>query len=71
MTMHEPLLARVPLVDERTLEILARRRSVASPRRRGWLVRRLLLLADVVGLAVAFLLAQWLAVGRGSILFVW
>lgn len=47
-----------PAVDERTLEILERRRSTAAVRRRGWLVRRMLLLADVVGLSVAFLLAE-------------
>jgi exopolysaccharide biosynthesis polyprenyl glycosylphosphotransferase len=58
VTVHEPVLARVPLVDERTREILARRRSATAPRRRGWLVRRMLLLADVLGLALAFLVAQ-------------
>jgi exopolysaccharide biosynthesis polyprenyl glycosylphosphotransferase len=58
MTLHEPLIARVPLVDDRTLEILARRRSVNTPRRRGWVVRRMLLLADVFGLTIAFLVAQ-------------
>src|SRR3954453_1962731 len=45
-------------VDDRTLEILDRRRRTAIVKRRGWLVRRMLLLADVVGLAVAFLLAD-------------
>jgi len=45
------------LADERTLTILERRRN--SPvHRRGWLVRRMLLLADVVGLSFAFALAQ-------------
>jgi exopolysaccharide biosynthesis polyprenyl glycosylphosphotransferase len=43
-------------IDARTLEILHRRRSTALLRR-GWLVRRALLLADVIGLTVAFLLA--------------
>jgi exopolysaccharide biosynthesis polyprenyl glycosylphosphotransferase len=43
-------------VDSRTLEILHRRHSTALLRR-GWLVRRALLLADVLGLTVAFLLA--------------
>ena len=42
------------VVDERTLAILERRRRTAIVRRRGWLVRRMLLLADVVGLCVAF-----------------
>jgi exopolysaccharide biosynthesis polyprenyl glycosylphosphotransferase len=45
-------------IDERTLEILDHRRRTAVVRRRGWLVRRMLLLADVLGLAGAFLLAE-------------
>jgi exopolysaccharide biosynthesis polyprenyl glycosylphosphotransferase len=52
-------------VDDRTLEILDRRRKTATVRRRGWLVHRMLLFADLVGLAAAFLLAEWVA-GRGS-----
>jgi exopolysaccharide biosynthesis polyprenyl glycosylphosphotransferase len=44
-------------LDERTLEILRRRRG-GVVRRRGWLVRRALLVADVVGLSAAFLVAQ-------------
>src|SRR3954466_12579325 len=47
-------------VDDRTLEILDRRRRTAIVKRRGWLVRRFLLLADVVGLAAAFLVADFL-----------
>lgn len=43
-------------VDARTLEILHRRRSTTLLRR-GWLVRRALLLADVLGLTGAFFLA--------------
>jgi exopolysaccharide biosynthesis polyprenyl glycosylphosphotransferase len=46
-------------VDPRTLEILHRRRSTALLRR-GWLMRRALLLADVLGLTGAFFLAQTL-----------
>jgi len=38
--------------DSRTLEILQLRRAAA--RRRGWLVARMLLLADIVGLALAY-----------------
>jgi exopolysaccharide biosynthesis polyprenyl glycosylphosphotransferase len=45
-------------VDDRTLEILDRRRKTAIVKRRGWLVRRMLLLADVLGLATAFLIAE-------------
>jgi exopolysaccharide biosynthesis polyprenyl glycosylphosphotransferase len=46
------------VVDDRTLEILDRRRRTAVIKRRGWLVRRMLLLADLVGLSTAFLLAD-------------
>ncbi len=52
-------------VNDRTLEILKQRRKTAVIRRRGWLVRRMLLLADVCGLAIAFLVAQTL-LGKGS-----
>ncbi len=48
------------VVDERTIEIVERRRRTAIVRRRGWLVRRALLLADLVGLLLAFFVAQWL-----------
>jgi exopolysaccharide biosynthesis polyprenyl glycosylphosphotransferase len=41
----------------RTLEILEHRRG-AGVRRRGWLVRRLLLVADVLGIAAAMVLAE-------------
>jgi exopolysaccharide biosynthesis polyprenyl glycosylphosphotransferase len=42
-------------------EAAALRRSLNSlPKRRGWLVRRMLVLADVVGLTFAFIGAQWL-----------
>ncbi len=47
-------------LDARTLEILDQRRRTAVVRRRGWLIRRALLLADIVGLGAAFLLAQLL-----------
>jgi exopolysaccharide biosynthesis polyprenyl glycosylphosphotransferase len=51
-------------VDERTLEILDRRRRTAVVHRRGWLVRRMLLVADVAGLVLAVVLAEWLTTGR-------
>src|SRR3954452_20913074 len=51
-------------VDERTLEIVERRRRTAVVRRRGWLVRRGLLLADLLGLAAAFVIAE-AATGNG------
>jgi exopolysaccharide biosynthesis polyprenyl glycosylphosphotransferase len=44
--------------DERTIAILDRRRRTATIRRRGWLMRRMLLLADVLGLMLAFAAAQ-------------
>jgi exopolysaccharide biosynthesis polyprenyl glycosylphosphotransferase len=48
-------------VDDRTLRILERRRGALVVKRRGWLVRRVLLVADVVGLTFAFFLAQRVA----------
>src|SRR5829696_2971650 len=45
-------------MDDRTLEILERRRATSTVRRRGWLVRRMLLAADLLGLSVAFIAAQ-------------
>jgi exopolysaccharide biosynthesis polyprenyl glycosylphosphotransferase len=47
-------------LGERTVEILDRRRKTATVRRRGWLVRRMLLGADVAGLLTAFVVAQLL-----------
>jgi len=45
-------------MDERTLQILEHRRRAGTVRRRGWLVRRLLLAADVLGLAAAIVVAE-------------
>jgi exopolysaccharide biosynthesis polyprenyl glycosylphosphotransferase len=45
------------VVGERTLEILERRRLSGSVHRRGWVVRRFLLCADVAALLVAFFAA--------------
>ena len=60
VTNQSPLLQSLQLqeelrttVDERTLQILDRRRRTAVVKRRGWLVRRMLLAADVVGLVSA------------------
>ncbi|MFL5927915.1 MAG: sugar transferase [Gaiellaceae bacterium] len=47
-------------VDARTLEIVEQRRRTAPIKRRGWLVRRMLLVADLVGLLVAFAAAELL-----------
>ena len=47
------------VVGARSLELLERRRRAPpAGRHRGWLVRRLLLIADLTGLSVAFLLAE-------------
>jgi exopolysaccharide biosynthesis polyprenyl glycosylphosphotransferase len=54
------------LVDSRTLAILDHRRRTAGVRRRGWLVRRALLLGDVGGLAVAFLITEILYPASGA-----
>ncbi len=53
-------------LDERTRSILERRRSFEGVRRRGWLVRRALATADVLGLAIAFFLSVWLFGGDSS-----
>jgi exopolysaccharide biosynthesis polyprenyl glycosylphosphotransferase len=52
------------IADRPTLEILERRRT-SNPHRRGWYVRRLLVLADVVGLLLAFALVE-LVFGPGG-----
>jgi exopolysaccharide biosynthesis polyprenyl glycosylphosphotransferase len=56
----EVLLASL---DERTVEIIRRRQAATRPVTRGWLVRRLLLTADVIGLLLAFLVAVLVAGG--------
>src|SRR2546425_13326505 len=53
-------------VTERTLEIIRYRRGHRSARRRGWLVRRALVLADALGLVLAFLLAELVFGGKGA-----
>jgi exopolysaccharide biosynthesis polyprenyl glycosylphosphotransferase len=57
LEIHDEMTATV---DERTLEILERRRRSAVVHGRGWLVRRMLLAADLIGLITAMLLAEWL-----------
>lgn len=51
------------VVDAGTLEILNRRSGVRRTRRRGWLVRRALLTADLVSLTASFLVAEWVFKG--------
>ncbi len=56
----------VLVLDRRTESLLERRRSAADrhpSRRRGWFVRRALLVADAVGLILAYLLAKLIASG--------
>lgn len=74
VTDHSPPLESLRLreelkttLDERTLQILDQRQRTGVVRRRGWLVRRMLLAADVVGLLSALLLAEWLAPARDSV----
>jgi exopolysaccharide biosynthesis polyprenyl glycosylphosphotransferase len=50
----------IDAVDNRTRAILERRHELPY-KRRGWLVRRMLLIADVVGLTLAFMLAEFFA----------
>ncbi len=54
-------------VQGQTLAILERRRRTAKVHRRGWLVRRMLVLADVLGLSIAFLLAEVLVRKHGPV----
>jgi exopolysaccharide biosynthesis polyprenyl glycosylphosphotransferase len=51
------------VVGARTLEILEHRRLSGSVHRRGWVMRRFLLCADLVGLLVAFFAAEILFAG--------
>ena len=59
-----PTLPLLDLVDEGTRELIERRRGHRE-RRRGWLVRRALAAADVVGILLAFALTQ-LALGGSA-----
>jgi exopolysaccharide biosynthesis polyprenyl glycosylphosphotransferase len=60
-------------VDNRTLEVIANRRRAGGVRRRGWLIRRALLTADIVGLCVAFAITELLfePSGDGDVLGRW
>jgi len=53
-------------LNQRTLDILDRRRRTTVGRRRGWLVRRMLFLADILGISLAFLVAELLFGGQRS-----
>jgi exopolysaccharide biosynthesis polyprenyl glycosylphosphotransferase len=58
--LQRPPAAIEDILDQRTRELLARRRAAPKRHRRGWLVRRALASADVIGLLAAFALAEWL-----------
>jgi exopolysaccharide biosynthesis polyprenyl glycosylphosphotransferase len=49
------------VLDRQTIEIIERRRGAPIAKRRGWLMRRALLVADVVGLTGAFIAAEFVA----------
>jgi exopolysaccharide biosynthesis polyprenyl glycosylphosphotransferase len=59
------------VIDDRTLQILARRQRTAIIRRRGWLVHRALLAADIVGLSAAFAVGELLVPGASQALAPW
>jgi len=51
-------------VDERTAAILERRHGIPPKHRRGWMIRRLLLGADLFSIAGAFLISERIFDGR-------
>src|SRR6476620_4781513 len=53
-------------VGARTMEVVSSRRAGERVRRRGWIVRRALLVADLLGLARAVVLAALLVGGTSS-----
>jgi exopolysaccharide biosynthesis polyprenyl glycosylphosphotransferase len=57
-------------LDDRTFELLERRRRAKRPKSRGWLVRRLLLAGDLLGLSLAFLLAAVVSEAEASSVWV-
>ena len=64
---HDEALERIaPGLDDRTLAVIERLRASGGRRGRGWLVRRALALADVVGLTLGFGLTMSLAGGGGT-----
>jgi exopolysaccharide biosynthesis polyprenyl glycosylphosphotransferase len=53
-------------VDDRTFDIIRQRRTAAHPVRRGWLMRRMLLAADLVGITLAFTITSLIAASSAS-----
>jgi exopolysaccharide biosynthesis polyprenyl glycosylphosphotransferase len=58
--LKERLLPRegLPPLDRQTLRVVERRSTPERARRRGWLIRRLLVLSDAIALGLAFALAE-------------
>ena len=50
------------LLDSRTLDLLERRRTVGRGRGRGWIMRRALFAADLLGLVAAFAIVEFVYV---------
>lgn len=63
LEIHDKLPA---LVDDRTLAIVARRHRTSIVRRRGWMLRRLLAIADLGALCAAMVLAEWFVAERSG-----
>ena len=66
MAHDEALDLIAPGLDERTLAVIERLRASGGRRGRGWLVRRALALADIVGLTLSFGLTMSLAGSGGE-----
>jgi exopolysaccharide biosynthesis polyprenyl glycosylphosphotransferase len=65
-TLPGPLAGDLaPMLNERTVELLEQRRS-SSVKRRGWIVRRTLAVADIIGLTLAFAVSLALFAGAGD-----
>jgi len=62
----DPVLEDQLLPTERMLALLERRRATRRRHQRGWMMRRLLLAADVLGYAVAVLAIELLYGSRGT-----
>jgi exopolysaccharide biosynthesis polyprenyl glycosylphosphotransferase len=60
------LVPTVDVIDDRTRAILHARNNSVLPSRRGWLLHRALVLADLLGLILAFVAAAALTSASGS-----
>src|SRR5215210_7271116 len=60
------LSGRHPVSDERILALLERKRTTRRRRQRGWLMRRLLLVADILGYVIAVAAIELLYGSRGA-----